>query len=410
MPPQTATRRPTRAEINPAALALIEKHGAAILSTARKYSLSAEDAEDAYQRGLEILLTKAPSTDEDDLVPWLKTVVKHEAFAIRRHRKRTLLVGDEQQLMDPTSQEPPAELHAERLERLRLGAEAMSRLKPQEIRCLVLRAEGYSYAEIAAATGWSLTKVNRSLTEGRSAFRRRVAGIEAGAECERLAPLVSRLADGEASSEDLRALRPHLRGCLSCRATLRDYREAPSWVAGAMPAVAGGGSGLFGSLAETVAFVKTQLLAVFARPGGTQDVLAAAGAGALVGKGLAVLCIGGAAVGGVCIETGVLGKEPRRVTVGKSPEQSGLRTSRPATLVDSVAVPGRRVTPQAHATDDHAATPRRPAQLKAAPPPAAEEFGFERAGTPTSTSPQTTKTPATTTRSADNAESFSFER
>jgi hypothetical protein len=34
-----------------------------------------EDAEDAYQRGLEILLRKAPTTRECELVPWLKTVV-----------------------------------------------------------------------------------------------------------------------------------------------------------------------------------------------------------------------------------------------------------------------------------------------------------------------------------------------
>src|SRR4051812_23841473 len=66
-------RRPGRSEIDPAALALIARHGAQILATARRYSSTPEDAEDAYQRGLEILLTKAPTTSEDELVPWLKT-------------------------------------------------------------------------------------------------------------------------------------------------------------------------------------------------------------------------------------------------------------------------------------------------------------------------------------------------
>jgi hypothetical protein len=42
--------------------------------------------------------------------------------------------------------------------------------------------------------------VNRCLTEGRRAFLERVAGIEGGIECERLAPLVSLLADGELSA------------------------------------------------------------------------------------------------------------------------------------------------------------------------------------------------------------------
>src|SRR5436189_1628345 len=85
----TARIRPSRAHIDPAAHELIERHGAQIMSTARRYSATAEDAEDAYQRGLEILLTRAPSTAEDDLLPWLKTVVKHEAFAVRKQRMRT---------------------------------------------------------------------------------------------------------------------------------------------------------------------------------------------------------------------------------------------------------------------------------------------------------------------------------
>ena len=122
----------------------------------------------------------------------------------------------------------------------------MSRLKPQEVRCLLLRAEGYSYKQICEETGFSYTKVNRCLAEGRKAFLERVAGIESGAECERLAPLLSKLADGEAVAEDLAALRPHLRSCLACRARLREYRGAPKRVAALLPLAAG--PHLFGRL------------------------------------------------------------------------------------------------------------------------------------------------------------------
>ena len=115
----------------------------------------------------------------------------------------------------------------------------MKQLKPQEIRALLLKAEGYSYKQIQEITGWTYTKVNRCLTEGRKAFLERVAGIEAGSECERLAPLLSRLVDGEANAEDLAALRPHIRTCLSCRAALREYRSAPRDRRGA-----GAGSGV----------------------------------------------------------------------------------------------------------------------------------------------------------------------
>jgi RNA polymerase sigma factor (sigma-70 family) len=229
-----ARARPPRREIEPAALELMRRHGAQIMATARRYAATPEDAEDAYQRGLEILLTKAPTTSADDLVPWLKTVVKHEAFALRKQRERQGV---------PSDQEPrgaagaAVETHeqVERLDRLQRGAEAMQRLKPQEIRCMLLLAEGHSYKQIQAITGFSYTKVNRCLTEGRRSFLRRIEGIEAGAECERLAPALSALADGVASARDMAALRPHLRTCLSCRAALRDAREVPARVASLAP-------------------------------------------------------------------------------------------------------------------------------------------------------------------------------
>ena len=194
------------------------------MATARRYSATAEDAEDAYQRGLEILLTKAPTTDESELVPWLRTVIKHEAFALRRQRERHSPVSDDGEVADAGTTAGATHDQAERWERLRHGAEAIRRLKPQELRALLLKAEGYSYSEICELTGWTYTKVNRCLTEGRRAFSERLDEIHAGVECERLAGRLSALADGEASADDLTLLRPHLRTCLACRTRLREFR------------------------------------------------------------------------------------------------------------------------------------------------------------------------------------------
>src|SRR3954470_7423439 len=47
------------------------------------------------------------------------------------------------------------------------------------------------------------------------------AELETGAECERLAPVVTALAAGTATPEALLELRPHLRNCPACRATVR---------------------------------------------------------------------------------------------------------------------------------------------------------------------------------------------
>src|SRR3954447_1947626 len=249
----TSPARPSRAQIEPAALELLSRHSAGLLATARKYSASPEDAEDAYQRGVEILLTKAPTTHEAELLPWLRTVVKHEAFAVRKSSGRVAIADDEEiAALDASAW---TDDQAECYERLRVGAEAMSGLKPHEIRCLLLKAEGLSYQEICEATGWTYTKVNRCITEGRKAFLNRVARIESGAECERLAPLISKAADGEASAEEMRSVRPHLKGCLACKATLREYRAAPTRLAGLVPpvvALAGGGGkvGLLGRLLD----------------------------------------------------------------------------------------------------------------------------------------------------------------
>src|SRR3954453_2928783 len=88
---------------------------------------------------------------------------------------------------------------------------------------------------MSAVQSCLLRKGNRCLTEGRGWFLHRVERVEAGAECERLALLLSALADGQATARDMAVLRPHLRTCLTCRAALRDAREMPARVAAVAP-------------------------------------------------------------------------------------------------------------------------------------------------------------------------------
>jgi RNA polymerase sigma factor (sigma-70 family) len=295
----TRRTRPERSEIDAAALRLIARHGGQILATARRYAATPEDAEDACQRGLEILLTKAPCTSEDELIPWLKTVVKHEAFALRRQRERHSPVTDDGELRDRPAVASVTHEQAERLERLRQGAEALGHLKPHEIRALVLKAEGFSYREICAMTGWSYTKVNRLLTEGRRAFLRRVSGIQRGADCARYEPLLSALADGEATAEDLARLRPHMQTCLSCRAALREFRAMPDRVASVVPAaaLAAGDGGeplrsvfeaIVGAAQHKTAAMGERLHAAAELVTGQKLAAVAASAAALAGGGTAV--------------------------------------------------------------------------------------------------------------------------
>ena len=268
-------------------MALVARHSASVLASARRYAATPEDAEDAYQRSLEILLTKAPTVREQELLAWLRTVVKHEAFALRRQRDRlTPVSGDGEPVERPTQATAPHE-QAERYERLRQGAEALRRLKPQEVRCLVLRARGLTYREICQTTGWTYTKVNRCLTEGRVALARQLAGIEGGQECERLAPLVSALADGEATAEQLAQLRPHMKTCLTCRARLREFRAAPARVAAVAPLAVAAHSLAHAAHAKAVALAE-RAHAVAELITGQKAVALAASAAALAGGGTAV--------------------------------------------------------------------------------------------------------------------------
>src|SRR4051812_32761885 len=216
----------------------ITGHAAALLRTARRYSACSEDAHDAYQRALEIFLTRAGRLRRETAVNWLHQVVKHEALAVRDARRRLVASED----VEPDGHAPSPEERVVAIDRTQRAAEALSRLKPQEAQALWLKAQGLSYQEIAERQAWTYTKVNRCLTEGRKAFLERFAGLESGEECRRWAPVVSALVDGEITARDARDLRRHLRHCGACRSTVRELRAAGPSLAGALPgaAVAGG--------------------------------------------------------------------------------------------------------------------------------------------------------------------------
>jgi RNA polymerase sigma factor (sigma-70 family) len=216
-------------------LRTVAAHADSLLRTALRCSLCPDDAQDAYQRGLEIFMAHAERLDPERAAGWLHVVVKREAHAIRRSRQK--LVGPTDVDLD-THQARSVPTPDEQLATFDLigrSAEALQRLKPQELRALWLRAQGHSYNDIGAMTGWSYTKVNRCLTEGRRSFLERYADIESGAECERWLPVISAMVDGEATSEQLVELRPHLRNCPGCRATLRTLQDSSAPLAAVMP-------------------------------------------------------------------------------------------------------------------------------------------------------------------------------
>ena len=200
---------------------LVARHERSLMRVAQHWSLCRDDALDAYQRALEIYVRRLDSLDPATEIAWLKVVVKHEALAVRRSRAEAVPAGDvdlDSQVAE--AQRPVDDLLAGR-ERVKRSAEALRRLKPDEAKALMLKAQGLSYAEIGESLGWTYTKVNRCITEGRARFLRIYAEIEAGEECDRFAPTLAALVGGTATAEALLELRPHIRNCATCRATVR---------------------------------------------------------------------------------------------------------------------------------------------------------------------------------------------
>jgi RNA polymerase sigma factor (sigma-70 family) len=165
-----------------AAADLLGRHGPKLLRIARRHSLGREDAEDALQRASEILLTKAPSLDPARLIAWMAVVTKHEAIAVRRSRERLMrCLATESSVFDPldvvAADAPQPAERAERRDAVAEAHRALAALKANERIAILLQAEGYSYAEICEMCGWTYTKVNRCLAEGRAKLRRTRAPV-----------------------------------------------------------------------------------------------------------------------------------------------------------------------------------------------------------------------------------------
>lgn len=122
-----------------------------------------ETAEEACALAWLQLLRYQPERT-DQLYGWLLVTARREGYRLLRQRHRETPL---EHAPEPSSAEDLLD-QVDGRDRLRLLAE----LKPSQRRVLTLRAQGFSYAEIAELLGVSYTHVNRNLTEGRARLRR----------------------------------------------------------------------------------------------------------------------------------------------------------------------------------------------------------------------------------------------
>jgi RNA polymerase sigma factor (sigma-70 family) len=159
---------------------VLQHHEHRLRRQANRHAEIPDDVNDALQSAYLRFIERYNGLGEP--LAWLYTTVKREAWAMRRRgsrQKECSLTLEAQQghgevdLAEVLPIDAPGPV--ERLERDELLAErrqALRNLKRDERRALWLLALGLSYSEICEATGWTHTKVNRCLSEGRAALRR----------------------------------------------------------------------------------------------------------------------------------------------------------------------------------------------------------------------------------------------
>ena len=337
-----ASDHPPTAEQRRAAACLAMSKAPGLIRFAARYTRSLHDAEDAYQRAMEIALSGAPVTEPRRFMAWLHTVLRHEALAVASARRRE----------GPNGEADLAETYAERVpdgvavdavaewrHRYRVIQDGLAGLTDAQRVCLILQSGGASYERIRQLTGYTLRKVERSVVEGRASLHAWEIRLTSGEICDRLLPQIDRVATGAATARERRTVGRHVRHCGPCRAVLRGRRESNEWLAALVP----------------VAFLATETLS--ARPPDPTPVLAwwdrlaggatvkagnaiqmamelPSGALAKVGAGAAAVAVAGAA--GAPLVADAVRPDP--------PPQPTAAIERPATTA-ATATPARRRRP-----------------------------------------------------------------
>src|SRR5690242_4714630 len=134
---------------------------------------SKADAEEALQEALISFLAHFDPDGPAPALPWFILTLKRACWAkrpcVHAVSLETPIEGAtcEAGLEAILSNEVEGEF-SERIEQTLDAREAMASLKPDERTALTLLGLGYSYKEIMKMGGWSYTKVNRCISEGRA--------------------------------------------------------------------------------------------------------------------------------------------------------------------------------------------------------------------------------------------------
>lgn len=173
----TSAEQRKRAQVRSLATELYRDRYTHLLSIAQSNAPSRADAEEALQEAFVAFISHFNPDGPAPAIAWFVLTLKRACWA-KGSRKRVELSADDFGALETRSDRsrvdeasPCVSDMAERIEEAQTAREAMATLKPDERKALVLLGLGYSYKEICELTGWTYTKVNRCISEGRSSLR-----------------------------------------------------------------------------------------------------------------------------------------------------------------------------------------------------------------------------------------------
>jgi RNA polymerase sigma-70 factor (ECF subfamily) len=134
--------------------------------------VTADQAEDVIQETfLRLVRCRLEQSKDENLRSWVFRVAHNLSMDVHRFQRRWSQSKSEQiqtVLQNPTDPGPTPEQHVIQEERMKRFEDAFAQLTPKQRQCVLLRAEGFRYREIAHTLGVSVQRVGelmqRSIT------------------------------------------------------------------------------------------------------------------------------------------------------------------------------------------------------------------------------------------------------
>ncbi|HEX5939658.1 MAG TPA: sigma-70 family RNA polymerase sigma factor [Dehalococcoidia bacterium] len=170
---------------------------------------------------------------------WLAVIARNSARSVLRGPQRRDVQLDDTERMSVDRQADPYQV-AEIKEREEAARSALNKLPNRQRRALQLRwIDGWSYQQIAAITGQSVSAIETLLYRARSNFHRQyessLSGVEASDDvaCYKVRSHIRRLGEGQLSERRRIRVLNHLDRCVRCRTVhdeLGETWESRAWL------------------------------------------------------------------------------------------------------------------------------------------------------------------------------------